>query len=245
MRHVEVNSIPVKYQGKQAIQTVLFDITDRKEKEAMIAESLKEKEVLLKEIHHRVKNNMAVISGLLELQAMSSDDDTLKDLLKQSQLRISSMAMVHEKLYQTESFAGLSFDSYVEELVYTIKQTVDGATSEITIAFQSEEVSLNINQAIPAALILNEAVVNAFKHAFKGRAKGNISISMSQKENSIALTIKDDGIGLPDDFVLEQSKSLGATLIQTLTNQLQGELSLEDRESSHGTRVSISFSKDV
>jgi len=243
--YVEVNSILIDYQGKKAIQTVLHDITDRWKKERIIKESLQEKEVLLKEIHHRVKNNMAVISGLLELQAMSTKDSGLRNLLKESQLRIFSMAMIHEKLYQTETFADIEFGEYVRELVSSIIETVDTGEKEISVEYKMDSVRLNINQAIPAALILNEAVVNTFKHAFKGRSRGKITITMGQQENAIILDIKDDGIGLPDDFVLEESQSLGTTLIQTLTSQLGGELSFSDRAESNGTKVSIRFLKDA
>jgi PAS domain S-box-containing protein len=239
-KYVEVSSIPIQYQGHEAIQTVLIDITERKEKEVLIAESLKEKEVLLKEIHHRVKNNMAVISGLLELQGMSAEDDKLKDLLKQSQLRISSMAMVHEKLYQTESFAGLSFDEYAQELVQTIKQTVDASTSNITVDFDTEEVSLDINQAIPAALIINEVVVNSFKHAFGSSESGRIVITVSQNGNTVNVVIKDNGVGLPSDFDIDTQNSLGVNLIQTLAGQLEAEL---DIRSENGTLFEMSFSK--
>lgn len=241
--YVEVNSILIEYQGKKAIQTVLHDITDRWKKERIIKESLQEKEVLLKEIHHRVKNNMAVISGLLELQAMSTEDPELKNMLKESQLRIFSMAMIHEKLYQTETFADIEFGEYVRELVSSIIETVDSSKKEISVEYNMDSVRLNINQAIPAALILNEAVVNAFKHAFKGRSRGKITISMGQKESAITLDIKDDGIGLPEDFVLKETHSLGTTLIQTLTSQLRGELSFSNRADNNGTEVSIRFLK--
>ncbi len=237
-RYVEVNSIPVKYQGKQAIQTVLFDITDRKEKEAVIEASLKEKEVLLKEIHHRVKNNMAVISGLLELQAMNASDDELHDLLRESQLRIQSMAMVHEKLYQTESFSNLDFNEYVKQLVEIIERSVDVPTSDITVAFNLKQINLSITKAIPAALIINEVVVNCYKHAFPEDHAGQINIELRQEEENAHVAISDNGVGLPDDFDLQRQQSLGIKLIQTLSNQLEGTMSLQ---SENGTHFNITF----
>lgn len=243
-RHVEVSSIPIKYQGSDAIQTVLYDITDRKKKESIIEASLVEKEVLLKEIHHRVKNNMAVISGLLELQAMNTQDTGLQDLLKESQLRIFSMAMIHEKLYQTETFSDIDFAEYVKELVKTITDTIDVSEKDIGMTYKLNAIRLNINQAIPAALIINEAVVNSFKHAFEGRDKGVITISMNQEGNDIKLKIEDDGKGLPENFEIERQQSLGTTLIQTLTEQLGGTLSLAAASKGSGTCVEICFTKD-
>lgn len=244
--YVEVNSILIEYQGKKAIQTVLHDITDRWKKEQIIKDSLQEKEVLLKEIHHRVKNNMAVISGLLELQAMSTEEPELRNLLRESQMRIFSMAMIHEKLYQTETFADIEFEEYIKELVNSITDTVDIGNKNISIAYDLGPIRLNINQAIPAALILNEAVVNAFKHAFEDRKSGELRISMHKKKESerITLSIGDNGRGLPEDFELEQEQSLGVTLIQTLTKQLRGKLSLTNRAADSGTLVKIIFPKD-
>jgi PAS domain S-box-containing protein len=223
-RYVEVNSIPVKYQGKPAIQTVLFDITDRKKKEALIEASLEEKKVLLKEIHHRLKNNMAVISGLLELQAMNASGNEIHNLLRESQLRIQSMTMVHEKLYQTKSFSNLGFDEYVKQLVETIEQTVDVQTSDITVAFELKQINLDITQAIPAALIINEVVVNSFKHAFPEAHAGQIDVILSQNDATVTVDICDDGVGLPTGFDIREQPSLGMKLIQTLSRQLEGEI---------------------
>ncbi|MDX1586044.1 MAG: PAS domain S-box protein [Balneolaceae bacterium] len=245
IRDVEINSIPIEYQGQEAIQTVLFDVTDRKKKEQIIEASLIEKEVLLKEIHHRVKNNMAVISGLLELQSMNSDDEELNKLLKESQLRIHSMAMIHEKLYQTETFSDVEFGSYVRELVQTITDTIDTSEEEIEVNYDLGSVRLNINQAIPAALILNEVVVNSFKHAFEEGRSGIIEISVSREEENVVVEVTDNGKGLPEDFNLKESQSLGTTLIHTLSSQLQGELIFGNRPDGSGTRVKITFEKDA
>ncbi|HKK09452.1 MAG TPA: PAS domain S-box protein [Bacteroidales bacterium] len=243
IRDVEVNSIPIDYQGKEAIQTVLFDVTDRKKKESIIEASLVEKEVLLKEIHHRVKNNMAVISGLLELQSMNSDDEDLNKLLKESQLRIHSMAMIHEKLYQTETFSDVEFGDYVRELVQTITDTIDTSDKEVVVTYDLGSVRLNINQAIPAALILNEVVVNSFKHAFEGLETGKIEITVCRKGEDVVLEVVDNGVGLPENFELEESQSLGTTLIYTLSSQLNGELFFGNRTDRSGTRVEITFPK--
>lgn len=243
-RFVEINSIPINFQGEEAIQTVLYDVTDRKKKESIIEASLVEKEVLLKEIHHRVKNNMAVISGLLELQSMSTDDSSLQELLKESQLRIYSMAMIHEKLYQTETFSDIEFGDYVKQLVQTITDTIDVSNKEIEVSYDLGPARLNINQAIPAALILNEAVVNSFKHAFSDLDKGQIDISVVQDESRTKLRVEDNGVGLPDEFELDKQQSLGITLIQTLSRQLNGDVLIANSSDGNGTCVELSFGND-
>ncbi|MGK7371493.1 MAG: sensor histidine kinase, partial [Candidatus Halalkalibacterium sp. M3_1C_030] len=245
VRDVEINSIPIDYQGKDAIQTVLFDVTERKKKERIIEASLIEKDVLLKEIHHRVKNNMAVISGLLELQSMNTENEELNKLLRESQLRIHSMAMIHEKLYQTETFSDIEFDDYIRELVQTILDTIDNSDKDVTVNYDLRSVRLNINQAIPAALILNELLVNSFKHAFKGLESGKVDISVARDGNDVILSVEDDGVGLPEDFKIEDSQSLGTTLIETLTMQLNGDLAFGNRTEGTGMRAEIKFPKDI
>jgi PAS domain S-box-containing protein len=242
-RFVEVHSIPIQYQGKKAIQTVLHDVTDRKEKEQIIESSLAEKEVLLQEIHHRVKNNLAVISGLVELQAMSSENLEVKEVLKESQLRIQSMAMIHEKLYQTETFTNIEFRDYIQELVNSISVTFDFTEKNIAVTYRMESVRLNINQAIPCALILNELIVNCYKHAFANEQEGNVKITLQREGKVLELTVADDGVGLPRGFSMENQQSLGMTLVQTLTEQLQGELTLDKGLQGRGSSFSIRFEK--
>ena len=242
-RFVEVHSIPIDYKGQKAIQTVLNDITIRKRNEQVIKDSLNEKEVLLQEIHHRVKNNMAVISGLLQLQAMSTEDEALNEVLKESQMRISSMAMIHEKLYESESFSDIGFDTYIKELVETIQKTVADEEKEIRINYDLDEISLNINQAIPCALILNELVVNSFKHAFPKKV-GTISIALQKQEDNIKISVSDDGVGLPKGFDLNELQSLGMTLVQTLALQLEGQVEHGETGQNNGTEFVVTFPLD-
>ena len=239
-RYIEAHSIPIKYKGENAIQTVVHDITDRKQREKVIRESLSEKKILLQEIHHRVKNNLAVISGLLELQAMNSDDDAVADTLRQSQLRIQSMAMIHKKLYQSEALSNIGFDKYVQELVQTIKQTFNFDNKTIDTAYEMESVNLNINQAIPAALIINELVANAFKHAFPGSRGGTVTLHLTRSGEQVTLKVADDGVGVDPDFDLSSQQSLGMTLIDTLTKQLEGDLEI-DSDGESGTEVTVRF----
>jgi PAS domain S-box-containing protein len=234
---VEVHSIPIKYKGKEAVQTVLRDITEAKKREEKITEALEEKEVLLQEIHHRVKNNLAVISGLLELQAMTHQDDTVLKIIRESQLRVKSMAMIHEKLYESPSLSDIGFDNYVKELVDAIIDSYQ-LDQAITVNYDLEEIKLDISSAIPCALILNELVSNCYKHAFEGMDKGRIEISINKTDPEIRISVSDNGRGIPDDFSLEDHDTLGMRLIETLSAQLDGQLTFG---STKGTTFTLIF----
>lgn len=221
----------------------VLDITERKRSEDLLKKSLKEKEVLLAEIHHRVKNNLAIISGLLELEAMNRQSNiALKNVFHESQLRIHSMAMIHEKLYQAGNFSNIKIGNYISELVDIIRRTLAENAREVDIEIVKEqEVELNINQAIPCALILNELVTNAFKYAFDDTEDGKLWIYLTAEDGMITLTIKDNGPGLPVDFNIQSKESLGFALVQRLTDQLEGKLSIGD--GAGGACFEISFQK--
>ncbi|WP_234571098.1 PAS domain S-box protein [Rhodohalobacter sp. 614A] len=242
-RYIEAHSIPISYKGKPAIQTVVHDITDLKQNQEMIGKSLKEKETLLKEIHHRVKNNLAMISSMLELQIMQSTDQSATNALRDSQLRIRSIAMIHEKLYQNESLYGIRFDNYLKELVDTIKQTYLTSGREVDVFLDLDSISLDINQVIPCSLIVNEVVVNSFKHAFNGMQKGALRILMNSEDSNIDLVISDDGLGLPENFDMHKQQSLGMTLIDALSNQLEGRVSFHEGADGTGTVFRLRFKK--
>lgn len=219
---------------------VASDISIQKEAEKKISDALSEKSVMLAEIHHRVKNNLAVISGLLELQIWNSEGDENVNILRDSQLRIQSIALVHEKLYQTENFASVNISEYVKELVEAIASSFQNPNKKIDVNFSFGEVHMNINQAIPFSLLLNESVVNVYKHAFKEKEEGTISIKLSRKDNEIVLNIIDDGVGVSDKQKSPESASLGMTIIETLTHQLEGEYSLSNG-SQKGTVFELVF----
>lgn len=210
----------------------VLDITDRKKSEELLKQSLKEKEILLAEIHHRVKNNMAIISGLLELEAMNRQSDTeLKNILHESQLRIHSMAMIHEKLYKAGNFTNLKIGNYIIELVEIIQNTLSANDKNIDIKIEKEcEVRLNINQAIPCALILNELVTNALKYAFDDTDEGKLCIRLTEEDEIVTFVVKDNGPGLPEDIDAKSKKSLGFVLVKQLTKQLEGELKIYNEE---------------
>lgn len=243
----EVREAPVVVDGEtDSIVGSLTDVTDRKRAEETINKSLKEKEVLLSEIHHRVKNNLAVISGLLMLEAADQSDPRVKSTLLKNESRIRSMALIHDKLYQEETFAEIEFGSYLQELIGHFQQQVVSASVNITFNFNVDEIYLDITKAIPCGLMLNELATNGYKHAFQGRTNGTIHFTLHRRNGRVVLRYKDDGVGLPD-HIIEQVKSmssigLGINLINGLTQQLQGDLTIKNED---GAFVEVSFPDTV
>jgi PAS domain S-box-containing protein len=219
----EVNEAPIVKDGETIlIAGSLTDITDRKRAQTAIGESLKEKETLLAEIHHRVKNNLAVVASMMQMQAHITDDENLSLNLIDSVLRIKSMANIHEHLYQSKSFVDINFSENVKVLVSNILNTMQLKT-DIDLDFRCDDVLLNVNQAIPCSLIVNEIITNSIKHAFTNRDHGEITIELFQKGDKINLKIMDNGVGLPSGFSIESTQSLGLQLIRTLSEQLRAE----------------------
>ncbi|MEX0772731.1 MAG: histidine kinase dimerization/phosphoacceptor domain -containing protein [Balneolales bacterium] len=216
------------------------EIAIRKTAEKKIKDSLVEKEVLLAEIHHRVKNNLAIVSALLRLEMKNIKEKKLQDILDSSMSRIESISMIHEKLYKAESFSHLKFKQYIEDLVDNIFSYHDSNYKNISVDMNIEDILINLNQAIPCALILNELLNNAYKHAFKNKEKGNLSITIAENNNRVTLTVQDDGVGLPPGFAIEKSETLGTQLVSILTQQLQADLKVN---SLNGACFMIDFLK--
>ncbi|MDZ7717181.1 MAG: histidine kinase dimerization/phosphoacceptor domain -containing protein [Balneolaceae bacterium] len=217
---------------------VAVDITKRKEAERQITKSLKEKEILLAEIHHRVKNNLAVISGMLQMQMWETEDEAAETVLKDSQLRVQSIALIHEKLYQSESLSYIEFDKYLRDLIQAISSTYLDSDRDIEIVTELEEIPLNVNQAIPFSLLINELVVNAYKHAFRKQDSGKIKLDLQNKGDLVFLRISDNGSGLDEDFNPSEENSLGMTLVNTLIGQLEGSIKSYNDD---GATFEISF----
>ena len=218
---------------------VFEDITERKEYERQLQESIKEKEVLIKEVHHRVKNNMQVISSILNLQSSYIDDETALGILRESQDRIKSMSFVHESLYQSKTLSEVNFSEYIQNIARNLFHSYGRREGGLTLDFDLEEVHLNLDTSIPCGLIINEVVSNSLKYAFLGREKGVIRIEFSKlSDGKLKLIVSDDGIGLPDNFDIENAESLGLQLVTTLVTQVSGELKID---SSNGTRFTIVF----
>jgi PAS domain S-box-containing protein len=218
---------------------IIRDITERKRAEEKIRKSLEEKEVLLREIHHRVKNNMQIVSSLLALQTQNIEDNKYKDMFIDSQNRINSMAIIHEKLYRSENIAQINFKEYINDIVSNIFESYC-MKSNIKIEINAENIPIKIDYSVPCGLILNELVTNSLKYAFPDGRQGKIQISVESKENNmIQLSISDDGIGIPKDMDIQNSKSLGLHLVTALAkNQLHGEIIL-NRDG--GTKFQINF----
>ena len=224
-----------------SIFSLIHNITDRVQKEEKIKDSLVEKETLLAEIHHRVKNNLAVVSGLMQLQALDAESEELQAKLYDSVNRIKTMASVHELLYQADDYSRLNFSDTIKKLVENISTTFQSKES-IRIDVLSDEIELNINAAIPASLIVNEVVTNVYKHAFNGVDDRKLSLSLSEAEGRIGIIIEDNGVGIQEGDQNPDS-SLGMHLIRELSGQLKGEYQYENTGS--GTRFRLTFLKDT
>jgi len=222
------------------VASLVMDVTGRLAAERSLRASLREKETLLQEVHHRVKNNMQVISSLLNLQIEKDTDPHFKEMISESIARIRSMALVHEQLYRAQSLSELDLAGYLETLVGKLAATM-GESGRFTAEAQSEPIGLGINQAIPLGLIVNELVINAFKHAFVGREKGHVSVLARDEGSDISLTVEDDGIGLPPGFNPEHALGLGWQIVTGLTAQIRGQIEIESVQEGKGTVLRLTF----
>ncbi|MBI5684193.1 MAG: PAS domain S-box protein [Verrucomicrobia bacterium] len=219
---------------------VALNIQDIKDAEEAIKASLVEKEVLLKEIHHRVKNNMQVLSSLVSLQADSLHDPALNAVFADVRDRVRSMALVHEKLYQSDTLASLDFSEYAESLLHYLWDA-HGSEAAVDLNLALEPVTLTVESAVPCGLILNELAANALKHAFRGRSEGAVTVSVSNgKDGRVSLRVSDNGAGLPAGLNWREAKSLGLRLVQMLTKQLDGTVEAR-RSDAGGTEFEIVF----
>jgi two-component sensor histidine kinase/uncharacterized membrane protein affecting hemolysin expression len=217
------------------------EIVERIKVEDRLRESLKEKEVLLKEIHHRVKNNLQVISSLLYLQSKKIHDKPALDMFVESQNRIRSMALIHEKLYQSQDMVNIDFSEYIRSLIGHLANSYGAQLKNVRIKVNIENVLLSIDKGIPCGLIINELVTNALKYAFPDGRKGEIIIEIGRSQNGlIALEVSDNGIGFPKAIDIQKSETLGLQLVKNLTQQLRGKI---DVQNGKGTRFSITFEK--
>jgi len=225
-----VNAAPIyDDEGNIIAGFVTFpDITERIQAEELIKSSLKEKEVLLQEIHHRVKNNMQVIISLLKLQSGNIMEKQYLDMFKESQHRIKSMALVHEKLYQTKNLADIDFKGYVKSLVTSLFRSYRPRQGKITLKIEVGDVSLGLERAIPCGLIINELVSNSLKYAFPEERAGEIRVAFnSTDENTLVLEVSDNGIGIPEKLDFRNTKFLGLHLVTILSeDQLHGTIEL-------------------
>jgi PAS domain S-box-containing protein len=218
----------------------VIDITERKQMERVVLASLREKEILLKEIHHRVKNNLQIIASLLSLQSRYVTDENVLNVLKESQNRVKAMALVHERLYRSENLSEVALSDYLRFLIDNLFRFYGANAQVIRLSFDAGDVNADINTAIPIGLIINELVSNSLKHAFPEGRRGELAITLRQDERSLILAVHDNGPGIPADFDWRNAKSLGLRLVISLVDQLDGVIEL-DR--FHGTTFQIIIPK--
>ena len=238
---VEFVSNVYRVNGDKVIQCNIRNITERKQAEEGIRASLREKEILLRELHHRVKNNMQVISGLLDLQARSSGNPELIEMLNKSQSRIRSMALVHEQLYASKDLARIDMVGYVRALSQELFQAYKIDPRKIDLIVRTDgNVYVDISKAIPCGLILNELVSNALKHSFPGDGPGELRIIIHETKNKeIEIIVRDNGLGLPDDVDIHQPRCMGLYLVNGLVKkQLEGQIEVRR---DNGTEFRIIF----
>lgn len=216
----------------------IVDITERKNASDKLKEALNEKEMLLKEVYHRVKNNLQVVSSLINLQAANVKNEATVDLLQQSADRIKAMALLHEKLYQSKDLARIDFNAYIRSLVDHLLFGYGTQSGKIGIDLKIDGVFLDVDTAIPCGLIVNELLSNSLKHGFPGDRSGKISVTFQHLQDEYVLTISDNGIGFPSSLDFKKSASLGLQLVETLTNQLMGSIEMEG---SNGSTFTIRF----
>ena len=216
-----------------------IDLTARKQAEAAVRASLHEKEAMLKEIHHRVKNNMQIISSLLNLQAVAKGNELLKAEFQDSQNRIRAMALVHEKLYHSENLATIDFDSYLRDLTAQLFRTFRGTVGNVSCTCAAPGIFFGIDTAVPCGLIVSELVTNALKHAFPDGRDGSVGITLERSEDgAFILTVADNGVGLPEGLEPGTAKTLGMQLVRNLASQLAGGMTFT---STGGAQFHIMF----
>ncbi len=218
-----------------------IDITDKKEQEINIKESLREKEALLGEIHHRVKNNLALVTGLIEMQRAKTENELVQNQFTEIQQRINAMSLIHEKLYKSNNFVKIDLQDYLKDLVEFLRNFFD-KTKSITLHFELESALVSAKRAVPIALIVNELITNSFKYAFLEKKTGSIYVKLTNIEDEINLRIYDTGPGLPTNFDLKKASSLGFKLLNIFTKQLKGSF---EYYNNPGLNVCVKFKAEI
>ncbi|MGZ0020345.1 sensor histidine kinase [Nitrosomonas sp. wSCUT-2] len=228
---VEVGLNPIQTpRGKMVLASVI-DITERKQQEELLKSALKEKELLLAEIHHRVKNNLQIIDSLLGMQSEKLPDETAVSVFKESQNRVKSMALIHQILYESLDFSRIDFSSFIQLLTDNLSISYALDVEKTAIMIDADQVHLPIDISIPLALILNELCTNAMKYAFPGDRKGEIKIYLKQQTpGQLLVSVSDNGVGIPDDLDIENTTSLGLQLVQLLSEQISAELTIHRKK---------------
>ena len=234
---MEVSVRAFEMEGRRTLIANARDVTERKRTDDLVKSALREKEILLREIHHRVKNNMQVITSLLNLQASQTQDPAARAMLEESRQRVRSIALIHEKLYRTASLADVDFGAYLKSVADELLRTF--GRPEITCVLDLEPIRLEIGRAIPAGLIVNELLTNTLRHAFPPGTKGTARVRLhAAGEGMVELVVQDDGVGFPQGKDIASATTIGLAIVRTLVEQMQGTLTLEP---GRGTTVTIRF----
>lgn len=236
---VEIGLNPLDTSEGLMILSSIVDISDRKQKEARIEAALREKDLLLGEIHHRVKNNLHIIQSLLELQASQISDPEVRSMLMDSQSRIASMALIHQRLYQSKDFSKVDFGEFLNLLVPSLLSSYGENDSDIDLDVRASAIFLPIDQAIPCGLIVNELVTNTIKHAYPRGSCGQLQVALKPTtDRQVMLMVSDEGVGIPDDLNIEETESLGLRLVTLLAEQIAGTMTIHRH---HPTRFTLTF----
>ena len=236
-RNVEIYTGPIELKGRTILYSIIHDITDRIKAENRIKELLREKELLLREVHHRIKNNMTTIINLLSLQADASEQESVRRALQDANNRVISMIGIYDKLYKSNDFKIIYTKNYLEDLVNKLILTYN-VEAEVSVEQDIDEFKLDTKILMPVGIIVNEIISNSFKYAFKDREKGSILIKLKKHEDKAELVVADDGLGIPEDFNYEGSEGFGMNLINILVAQIGGDLKIENDK---GTSYTITF----
>ena len=239
---IEIGLNPIETDAGSMVLSAIVDISDRKHKEDSIHAALKEKDVLLGEIHHRVKNNLQIVHSLLDLQSNNISDQIVLGMLRESQNRIRSMALIHQTLYQSKDFARVDFRAFLDSLAPTLISSYGLGSDRVTLSLNAIDVQLPINAAIPCGLVVNELISNSLKHAFPDDTRGEITVDLSSDTaTTVVLSVSDNGVGIADGFDMSQTTTLGLQLVTMLADQLGGELEVHRR---NPTRFRLRFPLD-
>jgi len=236
---VEIGLNPLTTNEETFVLASIIDITERKRAEEQIGASLQEKEILLKEIHHRVKNNLQIISSMLNLQAKSIKDSRASEMFRESQNRVRSIALIHEKLYESKNLSDLDLTDHIRSLVSYLFRSYGAHPDRIVPRVRVKDGFLGMDTAIPCGLIINELVSNSLKYAFPEGRQGEISVELLRdNDDRFTLVVSDDGVGFPKDLDFRNTATLGLQLVNTLTDQLKGSIELR---SHAGTKFALTF----
>jgi len=237
---VEIAGCSFTCRGQRIALAIARDISERKQNEEETAVSLGEREVLLKEIHHRIKNNLQIVSSLLDMHSLRTSDQQAVDLLKEARAKIHAMALIHSQLYQSDRLAQVNMGGYIYELFDHLSHVYANMKKSVASDIEHSDVYLTISQAIPCALVLHELTSNAFKHAFKDRQKGGIKISVRESANDkVSIIVEDDGIGIPEEIDVYKTDTMGLKLVRNLVlEQLKGSITVKR---DNGTKFFIEF----